>query len=141
MIEIVPAKFEHLKELVSLPYNKSLTWLLTPKTAENVESPYAKTVLIDGSPAFIAGLVPYWGLRAEAWAIFRPGHRKHFYTLHKEVKRYLDTCPFRRIEATVECEFENGHRWIRALGFTLEAPRLKLYFPDGKDASLYALIK
>lgn len=141
MIEIVPAKFEHVKELLSIPHNQPLAWALTPHTAANVENPYAKTVLIDGQPVFTAGLLPYWKFRAEAWALFRPGHREHFYTLHKEVKRFLDSCPFRRIEAIVEFEFENGHRWIRALGFTLEAPRLKLYFPDGKDASLYALIK
>ena len=139
-MEIVPAKFEHLKELISLPYNAALTWLLTPKSKENIESPHAKSILLDGKPIFVGGIVPYWGNRGEAWAVLSPGYPQHFYAMHKKIKKHFESCPFRRIEATVECEFENGHRWIRALGFTLEAPRLKLYFPDGKDASRYALI-
>lgn len=141
MVKVIPCKYEHVEELLSLPYNQSLGFVLKPSQKSHIENDLCKTILVNGDVAFVGGVVQYWENRAEAWAIFRPGLREHFIALHKEVKSYFRSCPFLRIEATVECEFENGHRWIRALGFTLEAPRLKSYFPDGKDASLYALIK
>ena len=41
---------------------------------------------------------------------------------------------------TVDCEFEQGHRWAKMLGFTMEAERMRAYRPDGGDVALYARV-
>jgi len=54
------------------------------------------------------------------------------------VKRFLDGCYLHRIEMTVDCDFPQGHRWAKMLGFTMEAERMRGYRPDGGDCALYA---
>lgn len=128
-------------DLYQHPFNQSLGVDMTKVNPAVLERSVSHSVFLDGALLFTGGFVPMWQGRAEAWAMFNPDCREHFYTLHKIVKKHLEACPFRRVEATVDLEFENGHRWIRALGFELEAPRLKAYFPDGSDARLYAFLK
>jgi len=77
-----------------------------------------------------------WGL----WALFGSDAGEHMLAVHRAARRFLDIQDHRRIEATVECDFKNGHRWIRMLGFTCEAKRMKNYDPDGRDHALYARI-
>lgn len=128
-------------ELYKHPFNQSLGVDMTKVNPAILERSQSYSIFSDKRLLFTGGFVPQWAGRAEAWAMFAPGNTLSFYTLHKIVRRHLEACPFRRVEATVDLEFENGHRWIRALGFELEAPRLKAYFPDGSDASLYAFLK
>lgn len=102
---------------------------------------YAFAAEVDGETVAAAGLLEYWSHRAEAWAFFDPQCRKHFLAVHNAVKRFLQIAPVRRIEAIVERDFSAGHRWIKSLGFELEAECLRSYTIECKDVSLYALIK
>ena len=65
----------------------------------------------------------------------------HFVALTKAAKRILGSMPYRRLEADVACDFAQGHRWLRMLGFTMEAPRMVAYLPDGTDSALYARVR
>jgi RimJ/RimL family protein N-acetyltransferase len=56
------------------------------------------------------------------------------------VVEFLDNAPYRRIEATVDVGFKQGHRWIKMLGFELEG-YMRAYRPDGADMLLYARVK
>lgn len=59
-------------------------------------------------------------------------------SLHRAVRRFLSGS-HGRIEATVDGAFEDGHRWMRLLGFTLETPDgMKGYLPNGGTSYLYA---
>lgn len=89
----------------------------------------------------VGGVIEYWFGRGESWAVISDHHRSSFIKVHNSAKRFFDECPIRRIEMSVVCGFENGHRWARALGFTLEAERLRAYLPNGKDAALYARVR
>jgi RimJ/RimL family protein N-acetyltransferase len=61
-----------------------------------------------------------------------------FVEIRKIVYRFFEIAPFRRIEAVVVKDFEPGCRFAESLGFQMEAPCLKGYFPGGIDAVLYA---
>lgn len=95
----------------------------------------------DGELLFCGGVAEYWPGRGETWGVFNDDCRREFPSLHRIVKGLLRSCPTRRLELSVEQEFANGHRWARALGFSLVAVNQEAYFPDGKAASIYAKVR
>lgn len=105
------------------------------------DSPYSYTLRIDGKIVGAAGVQEIWTNRAIAWATLASNRRENFLALHNCVKRFLEVCPFNRVEATVDVGFEAGHRWMRLLGFKKEAEAMKGYSPDGRDCALYARVK
>jgi len=94
----------------------------------------------DERPVMCGGITQYWQGRGEAWAVFDPDCRKQFLGIHKITKRLLLESGVKRIEASVKIGFDHGHRWIKALGFKLDAELLKSYLPDGSDVSLYSMV-
>ena len=75
------------------------------------------------------------------WALISTGvTARNFAALHAQAKRFLDGLPFDRIETGVDCDFPQGHRWMKALGFTMESPRMRK-FQNGRDHALYARVK
>jgi len=73
-----------------------------------------------------------------AWAFIGDIGPSTFLQVHRAVKQFLDECYVDRIEMTVDCDFPQGHRWARLLGFEMEAERMRRYTPDGRDCALYA---
>lgn len=94
----------------------------------------------DGVVLAVAGVEPQWENRAIAFALLSDDSGTHFPAIHSAVVEFLDNAPYRRIEATVDVGFKQGHRWIKMLGFELEG-YMKAYRPDGADMLLYARIK
>ena len=98
------------------------------------------TVEHDGVILGIGGLEPQWENRATAFALLSDDSGPHFKAIHSAVVEFLDNAPYRRIEATVDVGFKQGHRWIKMLGFELEG-YMRAYRPDGAVMLLYARIK
>lgn len=133
---------EHLKKMGLTPGNEYLLPFQVQDLRYLERSPYARTIFADdGTVLVCGGVTPYWEGRGEAWALVNRGRRKDFLGMHRMAKKFIRDCPIRRVEASVECDSVNGHRWCKALGFTLEAKRLKAFLPGGKDGALYARVK
>ena len=94
----------------------------------------------EGRVIAIAGVEPQWENRAIAFALIAESAGEHFKAIHSAVVDFLNRAPFRRIEATVDVGFAQGHRWIKMLGFELEG-YMKAYRPDGADMLLYARVR
>lgn len=98
----------------------------------------------DGSVVAMGGvneLVPWRGV---AWMLISGDiSRPHMLQLHRFVSERLDEAVerFGRVESYVDRNFHNGHRWMRMLGFRLEAPMARRLWPDGRDGSIYAKVK
>lgn len=106
------------------------------------DAKYSYTGFFEGRPVFCAGVVEYWKDRGEAWAIIDRNVKHCFLSIHNTVKKFLEECPIRRIEAVVDLDFIAGHRWVQNLGFKLEAKFLEAYGPpNGRNCSLYARVK
>lgn len=88
----------------------------------------------------IAGVEPQWENRAIAFALISGAAGPYFWAIHSAVRNFLNSTPYRRIEATVDVGFEQGHRWIKMLGFEIEG-YMKAYRPDGADMLLYARVR
>lgn len=140
MIQLVKFQAEHMRELTPKGSVNSLAAHLRADQMDLLEkSPHSFTGLLDGKIIGCAGVVKYWEGRGEAWAAFDPAlSARVFVEIRKIVYRFFEIAPFRRIEAVVVKDFEPGCRFAESLGFQMEAPCLKGYFPGGIDAVLYA---
>jgi RimJ/RimL family protein N-acetyltransferase len=138
---VVPYKAEHLLSMrIQVGQAKYSPWI-TDEYARSLESQYAFTALVDGRPVLVGGLYEMWENRALLWSLLDSTAGSHFISLHRSVKRFLDMQPYRRIEAECDCDFAPGHRWLKLLGFRLEAARMRAFRVDGGDSSLYAKVK
>lgn len=142
MIQMERFKAEHIAELLKQEAFDYLRPHLTDAALRSWEnSSHAMTGFVDGAIVFCAGVRLYWPGRGESWAFLAPDCKSSMVAITRAVRRFLDVCPIRRIEASVECGFEQGHRWVKALGFQLEAERLRAFLPNGRDCALYARVQ
>lgn len=86
------------------------------------------------------GLLPHWPGRATAWMLISAGAGPHFRAIHAHVRRLLVRSPYTRIEAHVDVGFAPGVRWMKMLGFELEAYK-RAYRPDGADMLEFVRIR
>lgn len=139
---VVPYKAEHLTGILVQDSQQYLRGYLNPAHAEAVEAYPAFTALDGNRVLGCAGILPLWNGRAQSWAFLAGGLERHFISIHRAVKRYLDVCGVRRIECAVDVGFEEGHRWAEMLGFKRETPEPMLgYREDGGACFLYARVQ
>ncbi len=138
---VVPYKAEHLLALKMQPGQSYCMPFVTDEYAKALESAWAFTALENDEVVAVGGIAELWANRGLAWTFIDRRAGRHFVALHKVVKNLLDTVPFRRVEAETACNFEQGHRWLRMLGFKLEAECMEAFRVDGGDSALYARVK
>jgi len=141
-MKIVPFHPQHLEALILQPSQSLLAGYFKEGYGEALvkSGPSFTGVDDDGNVVGCSGVVEQWENRAIAWALLSDWSGKHFVKIHKAVKRFLDSTDYRRIEAFVDAEFEQGHRWVNMLGFEREG-YMRAFNPDGRDAVLYARIR
>jgi len=140
-MEVVAFEAAHLETIILQPQQQQFFRHIGPGYGQ---------ALKDSGPAFTgihedrilgcAGVVKQWENRAVAWALLSGDIGNDFVRIHRAVKRFLDMTEFNRIEAHVDANFEQAHRWIQMLGFTQEG-YMKEFNPNGADACLYARLK
>lgn len=138
VVEFLP---EHYKQIVAQPAQADLVGYMSNEDLDNYAKSNSFTGIKDGKPVICGGAIDVWPGRKIVWALLDSECGKYFVEVHRAVKRFFDTLDYSRIEAVVDREFLPGHRWVRSLGFDLEAPRMVAYLPNGRDASLYARVK
>ena len=142
MIYLLPFDARHFRQLRAQPAQAWAAGLVTEKDLRALEGPSATTLMRDGKPLACAGALEYWPGRAMVWSfIGADADAAVFPKLHAHAKQFLDGLPYRRLEASVDVGFENGHRWMRALGFTVETPLQRYFQPNGGDSVGYVKIK
>jgi RimJ/RimL family protein N-acetyltransferase len=141
MNEIVPFEVRHLDTIMLQPAQQQFFSYFDPSYAEALKvSGPCFTAINNGRVLGCAGLVKQWENRAIAWALLSGNVGKDFIKVHRAVARFLDLCEFRRVEAFVDVNFVQGHRWIEMLGFSPEG-YMRQFNPDGGDAMMYARLK
>lgn len=142
MISYMPFKAEHIK---AMRIQEAQCWVGMFEESwpvfESLEQHWSNTVLKDGKPILCGGVIEHWSNRGGLWAIVsKDCGPASFITVHRLVSMFINSLPYPRLEFHVDVEFEAGHRWAKALGFDVEAPRLRAYQPNGRDAVLYARV-
>ncbi len=141
-MRIVPFEPDHLSRILLQPSQAIMQPTLSqPDYGPSLANAGPAYSLVDGDEVFAsAGLIPQWEHRAVAWALIAAEAGKHFFLIHKAVRRALIFHNYRRVETSVACDFEQGHRWAQLLGFEREG-RMRAFTPDGQDCDLYARVQ
>jgi len=138
---VVPFCATHLKPLHLQAAQANIRRFLNRNVGASLETAGpAFTALSGGEVIACAGVMEVWSGRLQAWALLSACGPRLFLQVHRAVARFLDAQKAQRIETAVDCDFAEGHRWVRLLGFRMEAPRMRLFGPDGRDAALYARV-
>lgn len=110
--------------------------------ALNADPKTSFTGWIDDKVLFCAGVAAYWKGRGEAWAFFnRDLIKPHVFKVVRSFRRYLDICPYERIEAAAIMGNKEYNNFLEAVGFKMYAFNVRKYLPDGSTVNLYEMVK
>lgn len=137
-MKVVPFKAEHFWSLDVQPAQAYVRNHVTPDSIKALEAMQSFTCIAGEQILACFGWVDLYAHRATVWAYISRHSGPHFLGMTRIAKRLVEGLPHLRVEMEVDCEFEQGHRWARMLGFTMEAPRLRGLRMDGGDSALYA---
>lgn len=138
---IIPFEPGHLR---SLALQESQAWMSPMMVTE-----YGDTLKNSGSGFTLAtsdkviacaGIAHMWENRGHAWALISADAGHYFTRIFRAMRTFLDMQDTRRIEATVDIDFEQGHRLMKMLRFEYEGV-MRAYLPNGQSCALYGRIK
>ena len=139
--EIRKLKKEDLRVLLLEKMNAGEQWL-TESVMENLEAEeFQFSIFYKNELMLCGGAIAYWQNRAQLWTIFSENSKKNFLPVFRAIKRVLDYLPFNRIDLCIDYGFRLGCRRAEMLGFQLECLCARKYLPDGRDATLYSLVR
>lgn len=140
-MQITPFKAEDFLAIDPQPAQEWVRGQIKLEQLRAIEGTTAWTGSVDGKPVWCFGWSEVYPTRALVWTYIGADAGPHLVAMHREAVRLLDAMPHKRIETEVDCDFEQGHRWVRMLGFELDAARLRGHRADGGDVALYARVK
>lgn len=142
MIYMVPFEAIHYAQMDVQPAQETMRGLITVESLKGLESEFSTTLMEDGKPLACGGAIQYWPNRALVWTFLsNKVNKDNFRVVHAAVKQGIDGLPFNRLEASVDVGFKQGHRWMKLLGFRVEAPFQEAFQVDGSDSVGYVRIK
>lgn len=90
----------------------------------------------------VAGVLPVWSGRAEAWSFLsRHCRPRELFAIVRQCQYVLREYPAVRIEMTVKAGNKFGDHLARSLGFTEAPVLLRKYHPFGHDMTMYAMVR
>ena len=140
-MNIIPFEPDHLQTLALQDSQAWVMPMLSPEYGAMLKKAGLCFTAMEGEEIMAcAGIMKIWEGRDLAWALISGNSGKHFIKIYRAIKLFIDTHPTRRIEATVDFNFAEGHRLMRMLGFEYEG-KARAFMPDGRDVGLYARVK
>lgn len=141
MAEVVKFKKEHLFAINEHVHDFSVK-TIPVASLERLEARDYNYCILEGERVLaVCGCIPKGLNRGEVWCVLDKELKDVFFKVHNLIKPLIEGLPYERIEAVVNCDFEQGKRWMQVLGFTLEAPLMRKYSRTGKDCALYAKVR
>lgn len=140
-MNIVPFKAEHFWALDVQDAQASEKLHVKPAYLEALQYQYSFTIMDGDEPLACMGCVELFPNRGAVWAYISRHAARKFKILHRLAQRIIEDVPYKRLETEVEYTFREGHVWMRRLGFSIEAERMRCARPDGGDATLYVKVK
>ena len=142
-MKIVKLQSDHLYKIDLQQAQSYLRKHISQELAKGLEHEYASFTAMDGDKVIAcAGIIKIWEGRGLVWSYLSDDAGKYLVHIHKATKRMLDVIEFDRLEAMVDEGFNEGHRWVKMLGFKLETPEpMRKYTPDGRSSYLYSRVR
>jgi hypothetical protein len=144
MSELINFRSSHLEPLSKEPLNAWLSEWIDSPFGKSLESIQSKTFIYKGEVMVCGGITPYWSGRGQLWTVFSEKSKHNFVPVFRVIKKWLNSLlneNYRRIELSVDIGCDVGKRRAEMLGFYLETELARQYLPDGKDVSIYSLVR
>lgn len=140
MAKRVPFEPEHAARIALQPRQRAMAGYATPEHYRQLAAAPSFTVLDGDEVVMCGGAFELWPGRRLCWALLaeRIGHRMT--ACVRATRRFLDEVAAPRYELDVERDHAEGHRFARLLGFEVETPQLRAYYPDGSDGTMYVRV-
>lgn len=144
-MNIIPYKKEHAYFVLNMNIEAQGTCLYKnfEEIAKEWEKGRAYTLITDGGIIFCGGIVDLGRNIGEAWMLTSPLFFKYIKTSYMVCKnmfnKMCDTSSFKRVQATVFCDFKEGHSFVKHLGMNEEGT-LIAYGPKNEDVIMFARI-
>ena len=147
-LEFVPFQPWHAYRFELQPMQKHLRALTyDPSYGQIIQEPdLSFTAMIERHILGMAGVKRIAeSSKGSAWALvgIDPIHPLAWCDITRKTVEILNAAHaagIERIEATVRCDFRQGHKWAVMLGFIQEAERMRRWGRDGEDHALYARV-
>ena len=139
-MNVVPFKREHLREMLVQESQLHHLQYLTDQILTEMERSFSFTAMRDNEVYMCGGVFALSEWRGHSWSYISEKAGKYFIQLARITNRCLEMSGFKRIEADVDEDFVQGHRFVKLLGFKLEALSRVGFHSDGRSCSLYARI-
>jgi hypothetical protein len=133
---VVPFKRWHLAWLEAGGDAEGGMSVLGEEARAVLEQSDSHTITCDGEVIACAGTLSQWPGRSIAWAYLHKRSAPHMLFVTKAVLAHVAKAKG-RVEFTVRCDFEPGHRWAKMLGFQIETPEMPGYGPEGEAHTAY----
>lgn len=140
-IEIIPFKEEHFWAIDVQPAQAYVRQYAEPGSIKHLEDLDSFTIVTGEKLLACVGWINIYPTRALMWGFLSATSGPWMHGITKVAHRMIEGLPHKRVEIEVDCEFEEGHRWARIMGFKKEVERLKCYRMDGGDSTLYSLVR
>lgn len=140
-VTVEPFKAEHVAEMTVQSAQGADVLGVSREMLQAFETTDAWTTRVDGKVVLVGGLVEVWAGRAILWSYVASDAGRYMTRLTRGVLRFIEASGHKRIEAYVDTGFAAGARWAHMLGFHMETARMAAFFPDGRDAALFARIQ
>ena len=141
MIDVIPFKAEHFWAIDVQPAQAYVRDIAPPDQVDALETYDSYTIISGDKLLCCFGFVEVHPTRAIMWGYLSAKCGPYMTPLTRIARRLIAALPHKRVEIEVDCEFEQGHRWARIMGFELEVERLRCWRQDGGDSSLYAVVR
>jgi hypothetical protein len=140
MIDVIPAR-PFMAERLKLQSAQVLTGqTMTPRDIANAIEGGMALAAVEGDRLYaMAGIYEIWEGRGMAWALLADDFAERRLSCFKLMKRALDVCPLRRVEAYVADAHVAGENLLRHLGFEKEGVQ-RMFWQD-RNFALYARIR
>lgn len=138
---ILPFKADHFWNIKVQKAQAYINKYVTQEALVDLEKDNSFTCFKDDKIIACFGWFKIYPTRGVLWSYLSEYANKNLVEGTRIARKLINDLPFKRLEIEVDCEFEQGHRWARMLGFELETERSKSYRIDGNDSSIYVRIR
>lgn len=141
MAKRVPFEPAHAERIRLQPRQVAATGYATPGHYRQLAAAPSFSVLDGDEVLMCGGAFSVWPGRVLCWALLAEsiGHRMTACVRH--TRQFLGEVAAPRFELDVEIDHAEGHRFARVLGFSPETPRMRSYYPDGSDGTMYVRLR
>lgn len=143
MLDYQPFRSGHLQFLAPQRLQRhDHAIMLNSEYANIVDNNFGLSAWRGNTCVAAAGVVPIFRGRAVAWAILSNDAAPYMLEIVRKARRTIAALPYRRIEIAVRAGFDDGHRFARLIGMTLETPEpMRAHGANGEDEHMYAVVK